>query len=226
MKKVIILIGCLILMVTTSTISYSATIDVQLITEKEEIKIAGNDSQSFTVTIKLGDFVNIQENTVLGYTATLDYDESIFEEAVIIGKNGWNTSYNKLTHVIEGDTDRANANSEIAQIIFTINNNYSRKNQSTTIKLNNIVLTDGDFEINGQREITIKIANENTSNNSIQKITDLETVVGEATYNSKVSISQAQSLPNAGIKRTILITISILIIAAIIFKIKSRKIKY
>lgn len=60
----------------------------------------------------------------------------------------------------------------------------------------------------------------------VQKITDISTIAGEKTSNAVASTTQTPKLPSAGIERRIIAIVIILIVAMIIFKIKSRKIKY
>lgn len=204
--------------------TYAATIDFNLSSDSQEYKITKSD-ETILVTIALGEFVNISENISLGYTASLEYDESIFESVTVTGKNGWYALYSSSTHIIEGDSEKAKENTTIAELNFKLKKEYAKQNETTTIKLKDILLTDGDFEIKTNKEIKIKLMNEKAKETiEEQQIKDITMIVGEKSATTTSSI-QNSKLPSAGIGKNIILAIIILCVAMIIFKIKARKIK-
>ena len=61
----------------------------------------------------------------------------------------------------------------------------------------------------------------------VNNIKDITVIQGENTIDATTTVSnQVDKLPNAGMKKSIIIAICVLVILVIIFKIKSRKIKY
>lgn len=140
--------------------------------------------------------------------------------------NDWSASFNN--NMILGDTSKGKANTEIAKIALKIKKENIANKQNTTIRLNNILLTDGEFEITSDKQVTINFTNENASKTQkVNNIKDITVIQGENTIDTTATVSnQVDKLPNAGMKKSIIIAICVLVILVIIFKIKSRKIKY
>lgn len=222
MKKIILTASCFLFLLIIPLSTYAATIDFKLISNTQNYKIEEN--KPLIISIQLGDFTSIPEGMPLGYTATIEYDKSKFEDIIATGKNGWNVLYSNYTNKIEGDISQATANTVIAELSFKLKKENVKRNDSTIIKLKNILISDGNFEIKTEKEIKIDIINENVET-KMQQIKDIEIIAGENSVNSATSLRQMEKLPNAGIKKEIIIAIGIFVIIAIIFKIKSRKIK-
>lgn len=140
--------------------------------------------------------------------------------------NDWSASFNN--NMILGDTSKVKANTDIAKISFKIKEENISNKENTMIRLKNILLTDGDFETTTEKQITINFTNENaTGTQKINNIKDVTVIQGENTVDATTTTSnQINKLPDAGIRESIIIAICILVILVIIFKIKSRKIKY
>lgn len=140
--------------------------------------------------------------------------------------NGWSASFNN--NMILGDTSKVKANTDITKISFKIKEENISNKENTTIRLKNILLTDGDFETTTEKQITINFTNENaTGTQKINNIKDVTVIQGENTVDATTTTSnQINKLPDAGIRESIIIAICVLVILVIIFKIKSRKIKY
>lgn len=140
--------------------------------------------------------------------------------------NGWSASFNN--NMILGDTSKVKANTDITKISFKIKEENISNKENTTIRLKNILLTDGDSETTTEKQITINFTNENaTGTQKINNIKDVTVIQGENTVDATTTTSnQINKLPDAGIRESIIIAICILVILVIIFKIKSRKIKY
>ena len=177
-----------------------------------ELKGATNIQQTdetYTATIYLGNFKEIAENSVLGYEATLDYDETLFESVMIKGLNGWTANYSNHTKMLIGDTASAKANTEITQIIFTRKEGV--KATSTEITLNNMLVTNDESDFQYDKKITITIqedgkVEETDNTTNLHKGTEIE-------KNTDHSIAKKE-LPKAGIG--IIIVLSILFFIIII----------
>ena len=221
MKKIILTISCCLFLLVIPLSTYAATIDFKLISNTQNYKI--EEAKPLVVSIQLGDFISIPEGTPLGYTATIEYDKSKFKNITVTGKNGWNALYSKSTNKIEGDIGQATANTTIAELSFKLKEENIKRNETTIIKLKDILISDGNFEIKAEKEIKINIINEKVEAKT-QQIKDIVIIAGENSVNSATSSKETEKLPNAGMKKNIVIAIGILVIFAIIFKIKSRKI--
>ncbi len=222
MKKTITII-CFLILLWLPITTHAANIEFKLVADKNNYTV--KEGQTIEMTMQLGNFISISKNTSLGYSATLSYDENIFENVEILSENGWNVLYNDITHTIQGDTDRANPNTVIAKIKLTLKkNDNSKRNEITTIRLKNILISDGNFEIKQQQEVEINITN-NAVEETTQTIKDLVILTGENSQQAMMS-NENEKLPYVGLQRNIIIAIAILLlILIIIFRMKARKIK-
>ena len=232
MKVTKILISCILLIIYIlfiPLIVQAATINIDLRTENENYKVTG-ENDILVIILELRDFVNLPEGEPLGYSGELQYDDSIFEDVEIEGLNGWNVSYNDENKTLVGDTAKAKANSEIAKINFKIKSDNISNMENTVIGLKNVTITNGEFEILAEKQITISLENQiqkDSNQDEVQKISNIKqisTIQAEETEEAKAQ--EVNNLPKAGLKKNIIITIIGVFVLAIIFKIKSRKIKY
>lgn len=232
MKITKILISCILLMIYmlfVPLVVQAATININLKTETQNYKMT-DINNVLVVTLVLEDFINLPEGEPLGYSGELQFDDSIFEEIKVEGLNGWNVSFNNDNKTLVGDTAKAEANTEIAKINLKINSDNVSNMENTVVGLKNVIITNGEFEVSADEQITINIENQIQKDNNgeeVQKISNIKeitTIQAEETEGAKSQ--EVSDLPNAGIKKNIMITIMGLIVLAIIFKIKSRKIKY
>lgn len=230
-KKVlfIIIVLCFAIIQLLATSVIAATINMQLQSNKEQYEI--DNETTIEVQLSLADFDNISENTVLGCYAEIEYDKELLSLEGIEGQNGWNVDFNRDTNKLVLDTDSAKSNTVIAKIVFNININEIKKDEKVDIVLKNLVLTDGNFKINSQLQTEIKIIASKTNKDDIQRVEEVYTESGQKITNSKIASLDETTLKNrilpyVGNEITIFILIGILLILIIIFKIKSRKIKY
>ena len=231
MKLVKILIICIITISILITTVQAVSIQMQMTPEAEEYK--AEEGKMVIIDLKLTDFINIAQDTVLGCYAEIEYDKELLSFVSIEGQNGWNVEYSTDTNKIVLDTDKANNNGDIiAKLRFNISQeNISRDEKNVNIKLTNVTITDGYFKINTEAKTTISIISSNPNKDEPQKITQIYTKTGEKIENSKIYLIDETThtnaiLPFVGNDQILIIAIAILIILIIIFKIKSRKIKY
>lgn len=161
MRRLILIVSCLLFLVFVPLSAYAATINLELTTDAQNYKITQED-KPLIITLRLGDFINLTEGMTLGYTATIEYDKNIFENVTVIGKNDWNASYSNTSHILEGDVAKATANTGIVELSFKPKKENINQNETTTIRIKDILLTDGEFEITADKEIKINITNEKT----------------------------------------------------------------
>lgn len=223
----------------------NAVINITSNTQKIESK-----QSTIEVTISLRTLENLNLTNgklVLGYEATLDYDSNIIESATVEGLNGWTVVYEASTKKIVGDTVDAKANTDTAKIVLKLKNNIPN-GTSGKISVKNLLLTDGTNETTYNKTFSITLEkknNENTENKTNTPTSTTNTNTSTNKSNTQTSNNSATSgnntnksnssltantaitkLPAAGLNNVIILAIVIVFIAAIIFKFKSRKIKY
>ena len=248
MKKTIkiILIILILALGILPIYSNAATLNVAMNANISKTKISESD-KTVEVTLALGSFSGIAENSTLGYQGTLEYDNNVFESATVTGLNGWTVTYDptKSTTIV-ADTATAKANTDIAKITFKLKSNLE-SGTTGNIQFKNIVLTDGTNETTYNKAFSVTLeksdAKDNEKNNTTNNETNSQTnttntantqktnnttTSGNSTTksNSTTNTTAITKLPAAGLNNIIILAIGIVIIAAIIFKFKSRKIKY
>ena len=224
-----ILIFFYISIITLSNSVDAATINMELSSEQNEIEV--EKISNIEVRINLLDFDRISENIVLGCYAEIEYNRDLLELVNIEGQNNWSAEFNDITNKLVLDTDSAKANTTIAIMKFKINEEEITRNENTAIYLKNMILTDGNFEINAELQTNIKIVASKKYQDDVQVLREVYTESGEMLVNNKLNALDETALkdkilPFVGNGIWILTAIVILIILTVIFKIKSRKIKY
>ena len=224
-----ILIFFHISIITLSNSVDAATINMELSSEQNEIEV--EKISNIEVRINLLDFDRISENIVLGCYAEIEYNRDLLELVNIEGQNNWSAEFNDITNKLVLDTDSAKANTTIAIMKFKINEEEITRNENTAIYLKNMILTDGNFEINAELQTNIKIVASKKYQDDVQVLREVYTESGEMLVNNKLNALDETALkdkilPFVGNGIWILTAIVILIILTVIFKIKSRKIKY
>ena len=234
-NKILATILFIVLIIATLNINSFAAgeetlvnIAMDFITETTTID---KNEKTIEFTLSLGEFTGIEENIVLGYEATLEYDENIFESVSVEGLNGWTATYEPSTKVLIGETPTAigKANTDITKVTFTLKDGLEA-GATGTVALNNLTLTDGetnDFEFSKEMTISIEESEqeENGTNENTQN-TNTNTNTAMPGNNTDTTTATTKYLPAAGLRNILIIAVVVAIIAMIIFKIKSRDIKY
>ena len=235
MKKIFSII-ILILIITAGNIAYAKD-ETNLKPESNTIKTENQNkptievkidasgtieqgNNTYIIKISLGKFDDVEENKVMAFQTSLEYEENLVESIAVKGINNWVLSYDENSKILLGDVDKAKANQEIGQIEITLKEKLE-VGQKGTIKLNELLLAGDNVEIKTNKEVKFEVVEkpiiqeDKTSENSSN------------TTNTKVDNTVANKMiPAAGVGRIILISIIIITILAVIFKFKSRKIKY
>ena len=215
------------------------------------------NQDSVVITIRLGSFVSVEENSIMAATMTLDFDNNVISRVEGIGGDGWDVTIQESTKRAVIETDTANPNTEVAQIIFHINPDAETTESTVGLKEINIGSSTSGLDEN-YNDVTVSFtANEeiptppaenetpdqNIIDNTVGNNSTTNNVVENtsATNNSSVNNSVANRtntagnrdnttstnrLPDTGIGNILIIAIVIIAICIIIFKIKSREIKY
>ena len=214
------------------------------------------DVKTVELTVSLGNFTGISENIVLGYQTTVDYDTNTFELVAVEGVNSWTATYSSDTNILIGDTQSAKANTNITKITLTLKDgiepgttgtinlknieltdgtNDFTYNKSITVKVeeeteepntNNTgdtnTIQDNTTNTNEQNQVGNLVDNKVSATNTPNSASSLNKVNSNNVDNTKA----VKSIPKAGMTNILIIGICVITIAGIIFKIKSRKIKY
>lgn len=228
------------------------------------IDIEGNTSlkvgeNTVELTLSLGDLAGFTEGEPLGFQGTLTYDENMFQNILVEGLNGWTVNYEKSTKTFMGETDVANANTQIAKVILTVKDGIEA-GTSGMVDFNNILLTDGTGDFILDKEIIVTMEGETTPpidedgeenppvedeekpgeeenvNNTINNNTSLEntnknentntTTIQGNTPAKTTGTTATTSLPKAGLRNILLGLVIIAFVSMVVFKIKSKDIKY
>lgn len=241
-NKIIMIILIIAMILTIGTISSFAEGEANI-----ELKLNGQttineDTKTVELTLSLGDFTGVEDGATLGYQATLEYDKNMFQSVEVEGLNGWTANYESSTKVLLGDVDKANPNTDITKITLTLKDDVQPGTEGK-VQINNILLTDGDNDFTFNKEVTVKMEEEvttpveddntnnsgnngNATNNNSSINANISNNAGMQSGNTDNTTVQATRLPNTGIENIILVAIAVTIVAIIVFKIKSRDIKY
>ena len=204
----------------------------------ETMSVEGNttlktEEKTVELTISLGDISSFIEGEPLGFQGTLTYDENMFQNVLVEGLNGWTINYEETTKTFMGETDVASADTQIAKVILTVKDGVEA-GTSGTVNFSNILLTDGvnDYTFNNEVVVTMEeehpvnnTVNNNVPENNTNKVSNTTTIQGN-TPDKTTGTTATTSLPKAGLRNILAILVVISVISMIVFKIKSRDIKY
>ena len=253
MKKVVSIILFIILVIVSLNVKAvsenGSTVNMSFTKTVEEDKVI--------ITIKLGEFVSVEENSVMAASMTLDFDNNVISEVSGTSSNNWDITIQKNTKRVLLETDSAKPNTEIAKITFNINPNASKGTSSVGLKEINIAESSSGLDENYDDQTVSFSVNEETQtnpdgdenevtgeNNTVNNATGNNTVGNNSTGNGINQTTNNSSnrtnsivgnrdntiatgrLPDTGIQNILIIAIVVTAICIVIFKIKSRKIKY
>lgn len=241
-NKIIMTILIIAMILTIGTISSFAEGEANIELNLNGQTTINEDTKTVELTLSLGDFTGVEDGATLGYQATLEYDKNMFQSVEVEGLNGWTANYESSTKVLLGDVDRANPNTDITKITLTLKDDVQPGTEGK-VQINNILLTDGDNDFTFNKEVTVKMEEEvttpveddntnnsgnngNATNNNSSINANISNNAGMQSENTDNTTVQATRLPNTGIENIILVAIAVTIVAIIVFKIKSRDIKY
>lgn len=241
-NKIIMTILIIAMILTIGTISSFAEGEANIKLNLNGQTTINEDTKTVELTLSLGDFTGVEDGATLGYQATLEYDENMFQSVEVEGLNGWTANYESSTKVLLGDVDKANPNTDITKITLTLKDDVQPGTEGK-VQINNILLTDGNNDFTFNKEVTVKMEEEvttpveddntnnsgnngNATNNNSSINANISNNAGMQSENTDNTTVQATRLPNTGIENIILVAIAVTIVAIIVFKIKSRDIKY
>lgn len=148
-------------------------------------------TKSITLTLKLGKFTGIEEETPLGYETVLKYNKDAISSVTVEGLNGWTAEYSKSTQRIIGRISSAKANTQIAKITYQLNDNLTEKTD-LGIVFSEFLITDSDT-LKQKTDITKAITIKKAETSESEKQESAEEQKQEAAGESKDENLKPQS---------------------------------
>ena len=104
MKKIVSLLVLIsIVLISTMVCAAEGTIGVS-VTAPQEIE---EGTKTLVMTVSLQNFQDVAEGQSLGFQATLEYSEEIFESVAVEGLNGWDVNYEESSKMVTGLTSNS-----------------------------------------------------------------------------------------------------------------------
>ena len=238
MKKIVSIVLFILIICTMLNVNATAPAsDVGVYANVKE-----QSSNKMVIEYGLLNFVEVEEGQAMVITMTLDYDTSVISSVQAQGLNNWSASFEEGTKRLVLETNSGKANTGVVQLTFNINQSATINSSNNKITLKDINISEGEnldkydenhtFEIslnndegNGESttkpENTTNTANNNNGSHNGSTNTKKNSIAG----NVDKTVAKNQ-LPKAGLKNIAVIAIVVIAVAMVIFKIKSRKIKY
>lgn len=243
MKKIVSIVLLILSIICININVLAATGETSV---KVKFSVTNMSKNEMKVKMSLAEFTNVPEDSVMTATMTLDYDASLIESVQVVGKDNWKATLEPTTKRVILETDKSKANTDIAEFIFTNNKNATIEElNKSKILIKDINISDGENleQFDKDKEFKFSLKEENNNSNSNNQNTNTSTNTNQNTTNGNNILTNTESkkntitgnkqntlaptkLPAAGIRNLIILSIVIIAIVTVIFKIKSRKIKY
>ena len=191
----------------------------------------------------LGDFVGVDENSPLKIIMTLDYDSVLIESIKVRTLDGWTASIAEDSKSITLETNSATPNTEIATIFYYLRAGQGERPGFTYITIGDITISNGTTLNETHEDVLLsyrysgdfaKPSGEDSNdkdNNTLPTNTNNTILIsnnqnGQNNYSNVDNTVANSKLPNAGFKNFLILSILILIVCIVVFKIKSKDLKY
>ena len=237
MKKIVSIVLFILIICTMLNVNASApTSDVGVYANVKE-----QSSNKMVIEYGLLNFVEVEEGQAMVITMTLDYDTSVISSVQAQGIGNWSASFEEGTKRLVLETNSGKANTGVVQLTFNINQSATINSSNNKITLSDINISEGEnldkYDENHTFEISLNNDEENggntakpgnntnTANNNGSQNGSTNSRTNSISGNVDKTVAKNQ-LPKAGFKNIAVIAIVVIAVAVVIFKIKSRKIKY
>ena len=237
MKKIVSIVLFILIICTILNVNASApTSDVGVYANVKE-----QSSNKMVIEYGLLNFVEVEEGQAMVITMTLDYDTSVISSVQAQGIGNWSASFEEGTKRLVLETNSGKANTGVVQLTFNINQSATINSSNNKITLKDINISEGEnldkYDENHTFEISLNNDEENggntakpgnntnTANNNGSQNGSTNSRTNSISGNVDKTVAKNQ-LPKAGFKNIAVIAIVVIAVAVVIFKIKSRKIKY
>ena len=178
------------------------------------------ENDEIIITLQVKD-IKMGENGINTLEGVLEYDKSIFEEvksSSIQNIGSWNTTYNDEEGSSNGkflamNLSNIKEDSSIFSVKLKVKSEIA-ETKETTVKFKGITSNDGTDLINvGDKTVSIKVTKENSE----------EEAENQDTKTNKDNTTSKNKLPKTGEATTIITMATVLVVSAVIFYIKMRK---
>lgn len=237
MKKIVSIVLFILIICTMLNVNASAPAsDVGVYANVKE-----QSSNKMVIEYGLLNFVEVEEGQAMVITMTLDYDTSVISSVQAQGIGNWCASFEEGTKRLVLETNSGKANTGVVQLTFNINQSATINSSNNKITLKDINISEGEnldkYDENHTFEISLNNDEENggntakpgnntnTANNNGSQNGSTNSKTNSIAGNVDKTVAKNQ-LPKAGFKNIAVIAIVVIAVAVVIFKIKSRKIKY
>ena len=237
MKKIVSIVLFILIICTMLNVNASAPAsDVGVYANVKE-----QSSNKMVIEYGLLNFVEVEEGQAMVITMTLDYDTSVISSVQAQGIGNWSASFEEGTKRLVLETNSGKANTGVVQLTFNINQSATINSSNNKITLSDINISEGEnldkYDENHTFEISLNNDEENggntakpgnntnTANNNGSQNGSTNSKTNSISGNVDKTVAKNQ-LPKAGLKNIAIIAIVVIAVAVVIFKIKSRKIKY
>lgn len=237
MKKIVSIVLFILIICTMLNVNASAPAsDVGVYANVKE-----QSSNKMVIEYGLLNFVEVEEGQAMVITMTLDYDTSVISSVQAQGIGNWSASFEEGTKRLVLETNSGKANTGVVQLTFNINQSATINSSNNKITLSDINISEGEnldkYDENHTFEISLNNDEENggntakpgnntnTANNNGSQNGSTNSRTNSISGNVDKTVAKNQ-LPKAGLKNIAIIAIVVIAVAVVIFKIKSRKIKY
>ena len=237
MKKIVSIVLFILIICTMLNVNASSpTSDVGVYANVKE-----QSSNKMVIEYGLLNFVEVEEGQAMVITMTLDYDTSVISSVQAQGIGNWSASFEEGTKRLVLETNSGKANTGVVQLTFNINQSATINSSNNKITLKDINISEGEnldkYDENHTFEISLNNDEENggntakpgnntnTANNNGSQNGSTNSRTNSISGNVDKTVAKNQ-LPKAGFKNIAVIAIVVIAVAVVIFKIKSRKIKY
>ena len=237
MKKIVSIVLFILIICTMLNVNATAPAsDVGVYANVKE-----QSSNKMVIEYGLLNFVEVEEGQAMVITMTLDYDTSVISSVQAQGLNNWSASFEEGTKRLVLETNSGKANTGVVQLTFNINQSATINSSNNKITLKDINISEGEnldkYDENHTFEISLNNDEENggntakpgnntnTANSNGSQNGSTNSKTNSIAGNVDKTVAKNQ-LPKAGLKNIAIIAIVVIAVAVVIFKIKSRKIKY
>ena len=241
MKKIIAVFTLLILLAVTFNFSVVKATDTNEATVKltYESKLQGNQ---VTISIYLGDFSGVEENSVMSASANLEFDNSQIDTIEGKAYEGWKVTVSAETKTALFETDTAKPNVKIGEVIFNLDPSSVTEPTTGKVAISSLNISDGknldETYPRVEQEYTLTPSSQEPSEdtntiegdlvvNTVQDETGTTNTVSNEITNNAVdnTVVTDTKLPQTGLSIALIVGIVAIVLLAIIGIIKYKSIE-
>ena len=146
-KFIASIVALMLILLSFSMVNTVKATDVDTSEYTADLQFTSDTTEdSVTLTISTGDFVGIEENSVLNIEGTLGYDSSQVTGYELVENAGWDITVSLDSNRLLIETDTATSNTEIGSITFNLDRSALEETVSGEITIEDLKVSNGFFE--------------------------------------------------------------------------------